>query len=26
VLDGRTLRTREVLLEMRAHAGKADGG
>lgn len=26
VLDGRPLRTREVLLEMRAHAGKADGG
>jgi len=26
LLDGRPLRTREVLLEMRAHAGKADGG
>jgi len=25
-LDGRALRTREVLLEMRAHGGKADGG
>jgi len=25
-LDGRALRTREVLLEMRAHAGKAEGG
>jgi DNA repair protein RecO (recombination protein O) len=25
-LDGRPLRTREVLLEMRAHAGKAEGG
>jgi DNA repair protein RecO (recombination protein O) len=25
-LDGRPLRTREVLLEMRAHAGNADGG
>jgi DNA repair protein RecO (recombination protein O) len=25
-LDGRPLRTREVLLEMRAHAGKPDGG
>jgi DNA repair protein RecO (recombination protein O) len=26
LLDGRPLRTREVLLEMRAHAGRADGG
>ena len=26
LLDGRTLRTREVLLEMRAHAGRPDGG
>jgi DNA repair protein RecO (recombination protein O) len=26
LLDGRPLRTREVALEMRAHAGKADGG
>jgi DNA repair protein RecO (recombination protein O) len=26
LLDGRRLRTRDVLLEMRAHAGKADGG
>ena len=26
VLEGRPLRTREVLLEMRAHSGKADGG
>jgi hypothetical protein len=26
LLDGRPLRTREVLLEMRLHAGKADGG
>jgi DNA repair protein RecO (recombination protein O) len=26
LLDGRPLRTREVLLEMRAHAGKPDGG
>jgi DNA repair protein RecO (recombination protein O) len=26
LLDGRPLRTREVMLEMRAHAGKADGG
>jgi len=26
VLDGRPLRTRQVALEMRAHAGKADGG
>ena len=26
VLEGRPLRTREVLLEMRAHAGTADGG
>jgi DNA repair protein RecO (recombination protein O) len=26
LLDGKPLRTREVLLEMRAHAGKADGG
>jgi DNA repair protein RecO (recombination protein O) len=26
LLEGRTLRTREVLLEMRAHSGKADGG
>jgi DNA repair protein RecO (recombination protein O) len=25
-LDGKPLRTREVLLEMRAHAGKAEGG
>jgi DNA repair protein RecO (recombination protein O) len=25
-LDGRPLRTREVLLEMRAHAGKSEGG
>jgi DNA repair protein RecO (recombination protein O) len=26
LLEGRPLRTREVLLEMRAHSGKADGG
>jgi DNA repair protein RecO (recombination protein O) len=26
LLDGRPLRTREVLLEMRAHSGRADGG
>lgn len=26
VLEGRPLRTREVLLEMRAHSGKSDGG
>jgi DNA repair protein RecO (recombination protein O) len=26
LLDGRPLRTREVLLEMRAHAGKPEGG
>jgi DNA repair protein RecO (recombination protein O) len=26
LLDGRPLRTREVMLEMRAHAGRADGG
>jgi recombinational DNA repair protein (RecF pathway) len=25
-LDGRPLRTREVLIEMRAHGAKADGG
>jgi hypothetical protein len=25
LLDGRPLRTREVLLAMRAHAGKAEG-
>ncbi|MGI9246271.1 MAG: DNA repair protein RecO [Steroidobacteraceae bacterium] len=26
VLEGRTLRTREVLLEMRAHSGRSEGG
>ncbi len=26
LLDGRPLRTREVMLAMRAHAGTADGG
>jgi DNA repair protein RecO (recombination protein O) len=26
LLDGRALRTREVLVEMRAHAGRGDGG
>jgi DNA repair protein RecO (recombination protein O) len=26
LLDGRPLRTREILLEMRAHAGRPDGG
>ena len=26
LLDGRPLRTRDVAREMRAHAGKADGG